>query len=300
MRWTASHRTGAAPASTAGFTVGGMTVGGQAMPTSDATSAAQSIAAANAALAPLGLVLDAPRAVTHRPRGRGDADAAVDQCDPGAADAARRGARGASSRCGRSCSTLLDPVPAGQGLRPADRRRVRLPDRRPGARRARRQGRGRPRLRRRYGPGRRRSTYKNPLDSGFGALLPLGNRLPGGRPASGSTLVPVGGGRRLGGAGRRRAAGPLVARDGRRRARRRRRRARGPGTQGVSATVPLERGSPVAYACRSTHPESDDGCARNVGTLAGWIVLVLIVVLAAADRLRARRSSAAVRSEVSR
>ncbi|MGQ0625424.1 MAG: hypothetical protein ACT4PP_12350 [Sporichthyaceae bacterium] len=47
--------------------------------------------------------------------------------------------------------------------------------------------------------------------------------------------------------------------------------------------------SPVSLSCRSTHSDGD-GCAARHGELAAWIVLLLVVVLAAADRWRSSRT----------
>lgn len=60
MHWTASHRTGAQSDATAGFSVGSMTVGGAQLPTADPAQLQSALAAANTALAPSGLSLVLP------------------------------------------------------------------------------------------------------------------------------------------------------------------------------------------------------------------------------------------------
>lgn len=284
MGWEASHRTGGDPASTAAFALGGLTVAGQALPTSDATSLRESLTTANAALAPLGLALDAPRAVrtargiavtplrlsvSATPELRTLLAAVLEGVQPirtqllGLLDPFRL-----AEDCGL-------PNALGFGYLLADLALVVLGD--DGG------------IELDFGgatAGTQALTYANPLASGFGGLLPPGTGANGGPGVPGvpGTALPgvdVGGGAAVTAApvfgGAAEVNGPQGA-------------ALDAGT--ASAAVPLERGSPVAYVCRSTHLESGDDCARQAGVLVAWLVLALIAIFAAADRLRARRSSA--------
>jgi hypothetical protein len=291
MRWTASHRTGARPDSSAGFTIGGMTVAGQAMPVSDAPSLSDSLAAANAALAPLGLALNAPR-VDRSVRGIGVTPMQLSIAPTPALRTLLATALEGVQPVRTQLLTILQPfklakdcglaTAVGFGYLIADLTLVVLGDN------------GRVDLE--FGgatAGTRFLTYANPLASGFGALLPRGNAGAAGDGLPGASIALPAGGAPSGAvpgtapvAGGASVVGPVST------------GSTGAGARSAQVTVPLERGSPVAAVCRSTHPGVGAGCARHVGALAGWLVLALILVLAAADRLRALRS-APPRSEVS-
>ena len=292
MRWTAVHRTGTEPASGTGFTIGGMTVGGQAMPVYDAASMRESLAAANAALAPLGMELNAPRE-ERTARGVAVTPMRLSIVPTPTLVTALAAGLEAVQPMRTQLLTLLAPfklakdcglaTAIGFGYLIADLTLVVLGDN------------GRVDLE--FGgatAGTQFLTYANPLASGFGALLPRGAAAGVDDGSTGSSIAlparPVGtAGSAPGllapaGVG---AVDPGLAAAG----------AAPTASQAARATVPMERGSPISWVCRSTHPDADSGCARHVGALAGWLVLALIVVLAVADRVRALRSSS--RSEVS-
>lgn len=290
MRWTAVHRTGAEPASGTGFTIGGMTVGGQAMPVYDAASMRESLAAANAALAPLGMELNAPReertaravAVTPMQLSIVPTPTLVTVLAAGLEAVQPMRTRLltllAPFKLAKDCGLA---TAIGFGYLIADLTLVVLGDN------------GRVDLE--FGgatAGTQFLTYANPLASGFGALLPPGIAAGGDDGSTGSSIAlpapqvePLVGARGSivpASAGYPGVAAAVTAPTA---------------SQAARATVPMERGSPLSWVCRSTHPDADSGCARHVGALAGWLVLALIVVLAVADRLRALRSSS--RSAVS-
>ena len=281
MRWSASHRTGADPLAAAGFTLGGLSVGSRALPTTDAASVREALAAANAALAPLGLALQAPQVVRTD---RGSAVTPLRLSVSATPDLRRLLAAALDSvqPLRTQLLALLDPFrlskdcglanAVGFGYLLADLALVVLGD--DGG------------VDLDFGgasAGTQALTYRNPLASGYGLLPPGG--VAGGGPvppgagsptagmagmAGGASLPPGG----LGGGGAQAGPAPGAPAD----------------ATGVRPAAVLDRGSPVAWACRSAHGGS--GCARHVGVLAGWLILSLIVVLAAADRLRARRAAA--------
>jgi hypothetical protein len=275
MRWNASHRTGTDPASAAGFTVAGIVVGGRALPSSDAASVAQSLATANTALAPIGLALSAPQVI------RTDTATAVTplRLSVSATPELRRllaAVLEGVQPMRTQLLALLDPFRVskdcgmsnvvGFGYLLTDLALVVLGD-----------GGGIDLDLGGATAGTQAVSYANPLASGYGLLPPLGTGR--GLPATAFPLPGAGSSANLGTGGPMRTQAPLTSR------------------QIITATgpAPLGRNSPVAWVCRSTRAGS--GCARRAGTLAGWLVLVLIVVLAAADRLRARRSAAKPRTE---
>jgi hypothetical protein len=276
MRWNASHRTGTDPASAAGFTVAGIVVGGRSLPSSDAASIAQSLAAANAALAPIGLALTAPQVL------RTDAATAVTplRLSVSATPEVRRllaAVLEGVQPMRTQLLALLDPFRVskdcgmsnvvGFGYLLTDLALVVLGD-----------GGGIDLDLGGATAGTQAVSYANPLASGYGLLPSIGGVIPG------AAAPPPIGATRQAGAGTAEPLGrpaPLT------------------GGQITTSNGPtmLGRGSPVAWVCRSTRAGS--GCAGRAGALAGWLVLVLIVVLAAADRLRARRSAAKPRTEAS-
>lgn len=282
MRWSAVHRTGATSASTGTFTVGGMTIGGVPFPTPDDSSAREGFARANQALAPLGLALSVPEVVkwtrnvavtplrltvTPTPELRSLVVAALEGAQPvrtGLLEAL------APATMGEDCG-MTDAV--GFGYLIADLALVVLGDK--GG------------IDLDFGgatAGTHFATYMNPLNSGYGALDPggvLGPAVPrvrGGSPP-GAVAPP---GRVLparaaaAGAAAPSVPGPAAA-------------GQSPSASAQTAPTALGDAAPASWICRSTHT-AGDGCARRAGVLAGWLALALIVVLAAADRLRARSS----------
>jgi hypothetical protein len=290
MGWKASHRTGGDPDSTAVFALGGLTVAGQALPTSDATSLRESLTTANSALAPLGLALEAPRvvrtargiavtplrlSVSATPELRKLLAAVLESVQPTRTQLL---ALLDPFRLAKDCGL---PNALGFGYLLADLALVVLGD--DGG------------IDLDFGgatAGTQALTYANPLASGYGGLLPLGAGTGGGPGVSGAGItlpgVDVGSGAPItaapvfGGVGQ--ASGQAGAAPG----------------AGTAAAVPFQPGSPVAYVCRSTHLESGDDCARQTGAWVAWLVLALVAIIAAADRLRARRSPVLLDAGVSR
>ena len=272
LGWGAHNRTGQRPADTAGFTVGALTVAGRTQPVAaGAPATAEAIAAANAVLAPLGLALHPPTVVaaetgtsvsplrisiTATPQLRALLAPTLEAVQPfrtGLLSFVRPLTLGPD--CG--LATAL-----GFGYLLADLATVALGE----------QGRidldlGGARA------GTDDTVYANPFASGFGALNPLG---PPGAPArpTAADAGPPGG--TAPGASPSAGSATTTARP-----------AGGAGGSGVVAgAIGL---SPIALVCRSAHL-SGDGCARRGGVLAGTLMLLVVGVLAGADRIRARRT----------
>lgn len=254
LRWAASHRTGAENDSTAGFTLGSMRINGQYFPASGAEELKTALDAANTALAPTGLSLHAP-VVTKTPTGIGVSPLRLTVSTTPEMRKVIGPALEAIQPLRTQLLDLVKPLQASPDCGFA-------------------KGLG-------FGyliadlallalgdnggidfdlggarAGTESATYANPF-----AYTPL---LPGGVPLPG-VLPPD-----LGAAP---GTGPLA-----------------PGVLPVApATLTPTSGQllPVSLGCRSTH-EDGGGCATSRGGLAAGLILALVVLLAAADRLRAR------------
>lgn len=285
LRWGAAHRTGAEQDSTAGFSVGAITVAGQRLPTSGATELAEAFAAANQALALTGLTLDPP-AVTSTAQGISVSALRLTVSATPELRAALAPALAAVQPARSQLLELVTPFQAspdcgfakalGFGYLVADLALVVLGDDGGidldlGGARA----------------GTESLSFANPFAVGLDPLTP-GAAIPGadipaaeipGVTLPGNPLTP--GPATPGGTPPAAASSPGLSPPG-------------PGGDAQPSTVaaaglPSAQLAPVSIACRSTHDEGD-GCAGRHGELAAWIVLCLIVALAAADRWRSLRS----------
>jgi hypothetical protein len=258
LHWTASHRTGAQADSAAGFTVGSMRIGGQYYPTSGTDELQAALDAANTVLAPTGLSLHAP-AVTKTATGISVTPLRLTISTTKEMRQILGPALEAIQPIRSQLLTFLGPFGAspdcglakglGFGYLVADLALVVLGDN--GG------------IDLNFGganAGTEFATYDNPFGSGYGLI----NNLPGALPGTPATPD-------LGAAP---GTGPLV-----------------PGAIPASAPTTLAPTTsqllPVALGCRSTHSDGG-GCAAHRGVLAAWLIFALIVVLAGADRIRAR------------
>jgi hypothetical protein len=259
MHWTASHRTGAEADSAAGFTIGSMQINGQYYPTSGA-DLQTSLDQANTALAATGISLHAPQ-VTKSAGGISVSPLRLTLSTTKEMRQILGPALEAIQPIRSQLLTFVAPFGAspdcglakglGFGYLVADLALVVLGDN--GGIYFNIGG---------ANAGPVFATYSNPFGSGYGLI----NILPGGL-LPGTPATPD-----LGAAP---GTGPLV-----------------PGAlpQQPQTTTLLPTGGdllPVALGCRSTHDDGG-GCAAHRGVLAGWLIFALIVLLAGADRIRAR------------
>jgi hypothetical protein len=278
LRWTAIHRTGAQSGADAGFSVASMRVGGQALPTAGPAQLKAAVAAANAALAPVGLFLGLPE-VTPGAAGTavGPLRLSVSATPP--VRAALNAALAAIQPLRTQLLALAAPLQVGQGCGVSTALGlgylgvdlVTLVLGEQGAIDLDLGG---------AAAGTAATTFANPFDTALGlvaaAARPPGTGAPPGAASSVGTPLsqgplpapPAAPPDRAGTSGQAVAAAP-----------------NGP----ALAPVPLAPVSlaPVSVSCRSVHGGS---CTGDHGPLVGWLVVCLIAVLAAADRLRARRS----------
>lgn len=270
LRWTATHRTGARADSAAGFAIGSITVAGQSMPASTPAELTAALDAVNTALAGLGISVHAPTVsttatgiavsplrvtVSATPQMRTALSPALEAVQPLRTQLLElAGPLQATPDCGLAKAL-------GFGYLVADLALVALGenggvDLDLGGARA----------------GTEFATYANPFAVGLTLTLPglpAAPVLPGGSPTDAVAvpgLTPPAGGALPG-------AVPGSV----------------PGAVPGAAPQIVEQLSPVSIACRSTHADGD-GCAGRHGELAAWIVLCLVVALAAADRLRSMRT----------
>lgn len=257
MRWAASHRTGAENDSTAGFTVGSMRINGTYYPASGAEELKTALDAANTALAASGLSLHAPQ---------------VTRTATGVAVSPLRLTISATKEMRAALGPALEAV---QPLRTQLLDLVRPLQATPDCGFAKGLG---------FGylildlaliamgdnggididfggarAGTESATYANPFGTGTPLLNPAGV-LPGVVPPDLGALP---------------GTGPLA-----------------PGALPAATTAVTPAAGdliPVALGCRSTHTDGG-GCAAHRGELAAGLILALVVLLAAADRLRARLS----------
>ncbi|HUR74049.1 MAG TPA: hypothetical protein VMZ00_07220 [Sporichthya sp.] len=260
LRWTASHRTGAATDSTAGFTVGSMRISGTYYPAGGAEELNTALEAANTALAATGLSLHAP-AVTKTATGISVSPLRLTVTSTPELRAALAPALEGVQPLRTQLLDLVKPLQAspdcgfakavGFGYLVADLALIALGDNGGidldfGGARA----------------GTESATYANPFGTGGGLLNPAGIA-PGVLPPD------------LGAAP---GTGPLAP------------GALPPGVVPpvVTSLSPTSGGIlPVSVSCQSTHSDGG-GCAAHRGELAAGLILALVVLLAAADRLRAR------------
>lgn len=262
LRWTADHRSGAQSAADAGFSVASMTVGGRSLPTTDPGQLQAAITAANGALAPSGLSLGLPQ-VTRGADGVAITPLRLSVAATPALRAALTATLIAIQPIRTQLLTFVTPLQMspdcgmakalGFGYLLVDLATLVLGDQGSvdldlGGARAGTDG----------------TAYANPFDSGYGRILPAvlpPAVLPSTEPNGPAPIAPaVGRGPAPSSPGAEPAAAPPA-----------------PGT-----TVAL---APVAVSCRSTH---GGGCTAGHSGLAAGLALCLIVVLAAADRLRSR------------
>gem|GEM_PF-4308847 len=256
IRWVASHRSGAAAEADAGFSVASFRVGGQTLPTADPGQLPAALAAANTALAPMGLALGLPE-VTRTATGIGIGALRLSV----SATPALRQAVGATlvaiQPLRTQLLTLVTPLQMspdcgmakalGFGYLLVDLATLVLGE----------QGAVDLDLGGAWA-GTDATAYANPFDSGFG-LLPPRTLAPPALPALPPSTV-----------------GPAAIMTP---------RGAPPGASG--AALPRVALTPTSMSCRSTHPHGG-GCTTGHGQLAAWIVICLVAVLAAADRLRSR------------
>ncbi|MBA3745405.1 hypothetical protein [Sporichthya sp.] len=255
LNWTAEHRTGARSDSAAGFTVGSMRIAGQYYPASGAAELKSALDAANAALAATGLSLVAPE---------------VAKTAAGISVSPLRLIVSSTPELRAALGPALDAV---QPLRTRLLDLVAPFQATPDCGFAKAIG---------FGylvadlalialgdngavefslggarAGTEFATYANPFGTGTPLLNPAGI-FPGVQPPD-LGVAP--------------GAGPLA-----------------PGAlPPASTTLTPTSGqmAPVSVACRSTHDDGG-GCAAHRGELAAGLILALVVLLAAADRLRVR------------
>lgn len=257
LHWTASHRTGAENDSSAGFTVGSMRIAGQYYPASGAEELKAALDAANTVLAPTGLSLNAP-VVTKTATGVAVSPLRLTVSTTPEMRAVLAPALEAVQPLRTQLLDLVKPLQAspdcgfakglGFGYLIADLALIALGD---------------------NGgldfdlggarAGTESATFANPFGTGTPLLYPLG---PLG--AVPDVLPPD-----LGAAP---GTGPLV-----------------PGAVPPVTTLSPTAGgiTPVSISCQTTHSEGG-GCTDSRGGLAAGLILALVVLLAAADRLRVR------------
>ncbi len=257
LRWTADHRSGTQSDASAGFAIGSMTVAGRSLPTADPGQLQAAITAANSTLAPIGLSLGLPE-VTRGADGVAISPLRLSVAATPALRAGLAAALVAVQPIRTQLLTFVTPLAMspdcgmakalGFGYLLVDLATLVLGD---------------------SGSvdldlgGARAGTdgtaYANPFDSGYGrispAVVPPLDRA-GGPPAPSAVARPL-------------AVGPGAAAP-----------AAAPPAAGTPAAL-----SPAALSCRSSH---GGGCTTTHGKLAGGLALLLIVALAAADRLRSR------------
>lgn len=258
MQWTAAHRTGAENSSDAGFRVGSMRIAGQYYPTSDAGEMKAALEAANTALAPTGLSLHAP-AVTKTANGVSVSPLRLTVSTTPEMRAALGPALEAVQPLRTQLLELVKPLQATPdcGFAKALGFGYLVADLALlalGDNGAIDFDLGGARA------GTDATTYANPFGTGTPLLNPVG-LAPG--------VVPPDLGAAPG-------TGPLV-----------------PGAVPPPAATTLTPTSgelgPVSMSCQSTHADGG-GCAEHRGKLAAGLILALVVLLAGADRLRARLS----------
>jgi hypothetical protein len=260
LRWTADHRSGAESHASAGFAVASVTVAGRNLPTGDPGQLQAALAAANTALAPSGLALGLPEVT----RGSGGIAVGALRLSVAATPAVRAALSAtlvAIQPIRTQLLTFVTPLQMnpdcglakalGFGYLLLDLATLVLGD----------QGAvdidlGGARA------GTDGTAYADPFASGYGRILPA--LLPPAAPAT-TVADDVRTGRPAG-------PGPVPA------------TAVSDDVRAGSATRPVAL-RPAALSCRSTH---GGGCATSHSGLAAWIALCLIVLLAAADRLRSR------------
>lgn len=262
MRWTAADRTGAESDSTAGFSAASFVVSGRSLPTADAAELREAVAAANAALSPTGLSLQAPD-VARNPDGIAVSPLRVSVSATPALRAALGAALVGIQPLRTQLLSFVAPLQAGPdcglaralgfGYLAIDLATLAIGD--GGAVDLDLGG---------AAAGTDATAYANPFDSGFGLIHPGAPvSFPG--PTTGPPVplpnISVG--------------GPTV-----------------PTSDSGAAPLPASApaGTPISMAATSTQCRSLQGgdCTSSHGRLAAWIVLLLIAVLAAADRLRTR------------
>ncbi len=256
MHWTASHRSGAEDASTGGFTIGSVIVNGTFLPTAGAGELKAALDAANTVLVPTGLSLHAPE---------------VTKTDSGVTVSPLKLTVSATKEMREALAPALEAI---QPIRTQLLEFLTPFEAAPDCGFAKALG---------FGylvadlalvvlsesggidlslggarAGTEFATYDNPFGSGYGLINPAGV-LPGVSPPE------------LGAAP---GVGPLVS---------------GALPPAATALVPTTAGgiTPVSIACQSTHSDGG-GCVDSRGELAAWLVLALVVLLAAGDRLRAK------------
>jgi hypothetical protein len=254
LHWTASHRTGAENISDAGFTVGSMRISGQYFPASGAAELKTALDAANTALAPTGLSLHAPE-VTKTANGISVSPLRLTISTTPELRAVLAPALEAVQPLRTQLLDLVKPLQASPdcGFAKAVGFGYLVADLALialGDNGAIDVDFGGARA------GTDSTTYANPF--GTGGLLPpaLPGVLPPDLGAAPGTAPPAPG-----------ALPPLVT-------------TLSPTPGGIL---------PVSVSCQSTHPDGD-GCAAHRGELAAGLILALVVLLAAADRVRARLS----------
>lgn len=260
LRWTATHRTGAENESSAGFTVGSMRIAGQYYPASGEAELKTALDAANTVLAPTGLSMHAPQ-VTKTATGVSISPLRLTVSSTPELRAAIGPAVEAVQPLRTQLLELVKPLQAtpdcgfakalGFGYLIADLALIALGD---------------------NGgidvdlggarAGTDATTYANPFGTGTPLLPGAAVPLPGVVPPPDLGAAP--------------GTGPLA-----------------PGAVPIPAVSALNPTTgqilPTSLGCRSTHDDGG-GCAAQRGGLAAGLILALVVLLAAADRLRARLS----------
>jgi hypothetical protein len=265
MHWTASHRTGALSDATAGFSVGSMTVGGTLLPTADPGQLASALAAANTALAPTGLSLGMPE-VTRGADGIAVGPLRLSASATPTLRATLNATLEALQPLRSQLLTFVTPFqmsPAcglaqalGLGYLAVDLATLVLGEQ--GALDLDLGG---------AAAGTEGTAYANPFDSALGLINPGAGSPPALPAAPLSPVVPL-----TRPIGREAVTNPgevLAA------------------PLNSTAIAPVSSIALTSMFCRSAHGES---CTTGHGRLAGWVAVCLIAALAAADRLRSRRT----------
>ncbi|HEX3611674.1 MAG TPA: hypothetical protein VHU88_08320 [Sporichthyaceae bacterium] len=258
LNWTADHRSGAQSQATAGFSVASVSVGGQPLPTGDPMQLQAAMDAANTALASTGLSLNLP-AVTRSATALAVSPLRLSVAATPAVRAALGATLVAIQPLRTQLLTLVKPFQmnpdcglakaVGFGYLLVDLVSLALGD--DGAVDLDLGG---------ARAGTDGTAYADPFASGFGLIHPTGTSP---LPAAASPVAqPVAG-----------AAPTAVVPEG----------AVPVATQPAARPVAL---APTALSCRSTH--AGGGCTTTHGKLAAWLLVCLIALLAAADRIRAR------------
>ncbi|MGQ0842968.1 MAG: hypothetical protein ACT4QF_02415 [Sporichthyaceae bacterium] len=265
LQWRAIERTGAEKVSEGSFALGAVVVGGQRIETPDDASLAQAVEAVRATLEPVGLALHWPQVVATE-TGRSVTPLRISAMATPTMRTLIAPALEGVQPIRSQLLELVSPLQAspdcgfakavGFGYLIADLALIVMGDGGGidldlgGAR-----------------VGTDATAFANPLESGFGRILPPGLPAAPGQAPAGPALP---------GTGAVPPAAPVPA---------------SPGTTDVLAAPAAAPATvqqiPVAAVCRSTH-DAADGCENSGGVLAAWLALAFVLLLAAADFLRRR------------